>query len=78
MPVTTGIQPSTSKKLPKPFLPNGALYRLEKQFVDLARQSSSRRCKKRGDATFRSLDLAWDRQTDRQTHTHKHSTSIDI
>ena len=36
-PFTNGRQHVTLEKLPKPFLSNGALYRLKKWFVQLAR-----------------------------------------
>ena len=65
------IWPSTRN----PFLSNGASYRLEKRFAQLARRSFSGRCKKRSATTSRSQDFRRDKQTnkqtDRQTHTHK-------
>ena len=62
--------PVTFENVPTTFS-NHASYRLEKQFVQLARRMSLHRRKKRGNTMFRSRDLAWtDRQIHTQTHTH--------
>ena len=57
------------------FLGPRVVYRLEKQFMQLARRIPLRWRKERGDTTFRSRDLAGDRhtQTHTQTHTHSHT-----
>ena len=55
----------------KDFFSNHASYRLQKEFVQLTMRISLHWRKKRGDTTFRSIDLA---ETD--THTHTPSTSI--
>ena len=56
------------QKTSKGLFSKHTLYRLEKQIVQLARQTSSRQCKERGGTPSCSGDLKWDRHT--RTHTH--------